>query len=177
MLVRIEHHTPANSRFSTPIRILGHGPDYFPCHPTPQLVNRSRVVSRGFEFELSARLLDSLTVDGNLTFTDTDIRNTSDDLLSRPRWQGALTLIWNPVSSVTLRTSALIVGSVKDASAPTGNVTLDPWGRVDLSATWRVRKHVSLFLEINNLFDANYDEAPGFRAPGIRPRAGVIARF
>jgi vitamin B12 transporter len=56
-------------------------------------------------------------------------------------------------------------------------VTLDPWGRVDLSAAWRVRKHVSLYFEIDNLFDSNYEEVIGFRAPGIRPRAGVRARF
>jgi outer membrane cobalamin receptor len=150
--------------------------DFVPSSDPP-LVNRSKVVSRGFEFELSARLLDSLDLNGNLTFTDTDIRHTSEDLLNRPRWRGALTLIWAPLKDVTIRAAALIVGSVKDSSVPTGNVTLDPWGRVDLSASWRVRKHVSLYLEIDNLFDSNYEEAVGFRAPGIRPRAGVTARF
>jgi vitamin B12 transporter len=145
--------------------------------PRLLLVNRSKVVSRGFEFELIARLLDSLDLNGSLTFTDTDIRHTSDDLLNRPRWQGALTLNWAPLENVTVRAAALIVGSVKDSSEPTDNVTLDPWGRVDLSASWRVRKHVSLYLEIDNLFDANYEEAVGFRAPGIRPRAGVTVRF
>jgi len=94
------------------------------------------VVSRGFEFELSARLLDSLDFNGNLTFTDTDIRHTSDDLLNRPRWRGALTLVWSPVEDVTIRAAALIVGSVKDSSVPTGNVTLDPWGRVTPGAAW-----------------------------------------
>jgi outer membrane cobalamin receptor len=149
----------------------------FPPLLPPLLVNRSKAVSRGFEFELSARLCDSLDLDGNLTFTDTDIRNTSDDLLNRPRWQGALTLIWTPVKDVTIRAAALIVGSVKDSSVPTGDVTLDPWGRVDLSASWRVREHLSLYLEIDNLFDSNYEEVIGLRAPGIRPRAGVRARF
>ena len=149
----------------------------FVSDPFPTLINRSSVVSRGFEFELGAKLFDSLDLNGNLTFTDTDIRHTSDDLLNRPRWQGALTLIWTPVKDVTIRVAALVVGSVKDSSVPTGNVTLDPWGRVDLSASWRVRKHLSLYLEIDNLFDSNYEEAVGFRAPGIRPRAGLTARF
>jgi vitamin B12 transporter len=153
------------------------GPDPPLPNPDPLLLNRSKVVSRGVEFELNARLLDSLDLNGNWTFTDTDIRHTSDDLLNRPRWQGALTLIWTPVRDVTIRAAALIVGSVKASSEPTDNVTLDPWGRVDLSVSWRVRKHVSLYLEVNNLFDAEYEEAVGFRAPGIRPRAGVRARF
>jgi outer membrane cobalamin receptor len=78
---------------------------------------------------------------------------------------------------VTLRASALIVGSVKDSSEPTDNVTLDAWGRVDLSVSWRVREHLSLYLEIDNLFDSNYEEVVGFRAPGSRPRVGVTARF
>jgi len=151
--------------------------DFVFINQVPSLVNRSKAVSRGFEFELSARLFDSLDLNGNLTFTDTDIRNSSDDLLNRPRWRGALTLIWDPVEDVTIRAAALIVGSVKDSSLPTGDVTLDPWGRVDLSASWRVRKHVSLYLKIDNLFDSNHQEAVGFRAPGIRPRAGVTARF
>jgi len=150
--------------------------DFVP-EPQPHLLNRSSVRSRGVEFELNARLLESLALDGNLTFTDTDIRHTSDELLNRPRWQGALTLVWTPLDGVTLRLAALIVGAVKDASVPTGGQTLDPWGRVDLSAAWRVRKHVSVYLEIDNLLDASYEELIGFRAPGIRPRAGVIARF
>jgi len=150
--------------------------DFIPG-PPPQLLNRSSVLSRGFELELSARLLESFSLDGNLTFTDTDIRHTSDELLNRPRWQGALTLVWTPLDSVTVRVAALVVGSVKDASVPTGAQTLDPWGRVDLSASWRVRKHVSVYLEVDNLFDADYQEMIGFRAPGIRPRAGVTARF
>jgi len=150
--------------------------DFVP-DPRPLLINRSKVVSRGFEFELQARLLDSLDLDGNLTYADTDIRPTSDDLLNRPRWQGALTLIWRPLDGVAIRAAALIVGSVKDWSVPTGNATLDPWGRVDLSASWRVRKRIDLYLEIDNVLDASYEEAIGFRAPGIRPRAGVRARF
>ncbi len=150
--------------------------DFVPT-PRPLLVNRSEVSSRGFELELGARLLDSLRLDANLTFADTDIRNTPDDLLNRPRWRGALTLVWKPLDAVTLRAAALVVGSVKDWSVPTGNVTLDPWGRVDLSASWRVHKRVDLYLEIDNLLDADYEEAIGFRAPGIRPRAGVRARF
>ena len=41
-------------------------------------------------------------------------------MLNRPRWRGALTLIWAPVEDLTIRAAALIVGSVKDSSVPTG---------------------------------------------------------
>ncbi|HXV36727.1 MAG TPA: TonB-dependent receptor [Myxococcota bacterium] len=143
----------------------------------PQLINQSEVVSRGVELELHAKLRDSLDWSGNLTFTDTDIRNTGDELLRRPRWRGSFTLTWTPVERVVLRASTLVVGSVEDSSEPTGERTLDPWVRVDLSASWRVREPLSVYLEIDNLLDANYEEAIGFRAPGIRPRAGLRVRF
>jgi outer membrane cobalamin receptor len=44
---------------------------------------------------------------------------------------------------------------------------------VDLSAVWRLSENITLFLEIDNLLDSNYEEAIGFPAPGIRPRAGL----
>ncbi len=79
--------------------------------------------------------------------------------------------------SVVVRVAALIVGKVKDSSFPTGNQTLDSWVRVDLSASWSPREHLRFYLEIDNLFDADYEEALGFPAPGVRPRAGVQWRL
>ncbi len=60
---------------------------------------------------------------------------------------------------------------------PTGATTLDSWTRVDLSASWRPFEHLTVYLEIDNLLDAKYEEAVGFRAPAIRPRAGVRWRL
>jgi outer membrane cobalamin receptor len=114
---------------------------------------------------------------GSVTHTATDIKGSSAHLLNRPRWQGNLSLVWNPVAAVTLRSSALFVGPVKDSSIPTGPDTLDSWTRVDLSAIWLLNEHLSVFLEIDNLLDADYQEAIGFPASGIRPRAGIQWRL
>jgi outer membrane receptor protein involved in Fe transport len=145
--------------------------------PPPLLVNRSKIESHGFEMELRADPFPWLGFTGSVTHTVTDIKESSADLLNRPRWQGNLSLVWNPFPAVTLRTVALFVGPVKDSSIPTGPDTLDSWTRVDFSTVWRLDEHLSVFLEIDNLLDADYEEAIGFPASGIRPRAGVQWRI
>jgi outer membrane receptor protein involved in Fe transport len=112
-----------------------------------------------------------------VTHTATDIKGSSANLLNRPRWQGSLSAVFYPHASLTIRTAAIFVGSVKDSSIPTGPVTLDSWTRVDFSAIWQLSEHIRIFLEIDNLLNADYEEASGFRAPGIRPRAGVEWRL
>lgn len=149
----------------------------FDAGPPPLLVNRSRIESRGFEFELRADPFPWLALSGNVTHTATDIKGSSANLLNRPRWQGSLSAVFYPHASLTIRTAAIFVGSVKDSSIPTGPVTLDSWTRVDFSAIWQLSEHIRIFLEIDNLLNADYEEASGFRAPGIRPRAGVEWRL
>jgi len=149
----------------------------FDAGPPPRLVNRSKVESRGFELEVRADPFSWLRLTGNVTHTATDIKGSAAQLLNRPRWQGDLSLVWNPLASVTVRSAVLFVGPVKDSSIPTGPATLDSWTRVDLSAVWRLNEHISAFLAIDNLLDADYEEAIGFPAPGIRPRVGVKWRL
>lgn len=145
--------------------------------PPPRLVNRDEVVSQGFELELRAQPLPSLELAGNLGYTRAEIVGTSTQMLQRPRWQGNLSAIWSPLEAVTLRVEALFVGAVRDSSVPTGPRVLAPWVRVDLSTFWRLRDHLALYLEVDNLLDADYEEAIGFPAPGIRPRIGLEWRL
>jgi vitamin B12 transporter len=149
----------------------------FDAGPPPLLVNRSKVESQGFEVELRADPYSWLGFASSVTHTATDIKGSSAQLLNRPRWQGSLSLVWSPIPAVTVRSTALFVGPVKDSSIPTGPDTLDSWTRVDLSAIWRLTSNITVFLEIDNLLDSDYEEAIGFPAPGIRPRAGVQWRL
>lgn len=145
--------------------------------PPPLLVNRSKVRSRGVEMELIVRPLEDLELDGSATYTDAEILGSPADLLNRPRWRAAVTAVWTPLAPLTLRASLLYVGEVEATSNPTGQQTLDDWVRVDLAAFWRVLDDVTLYVQVDNLLDANYEEAVGFPSQGIRPRAGVTWRL
>ncbi|MEE9206744.1 MAG: TonB-dependent receptor, partial [Gemmatimonadota bacterium] len=110
-------------------------------------------------------------------YTDADILNSSDDLLNRPPWRASVAALWTPRPAVTLRAVLLYVGNVKDSSVPTAQRTLDSWVRVDLAAFWRVLDDLTLYVQVDNLFDNEYREAIGFPSQGVRPRAGISWRL
>jgi outer membrane cobalamin receptor len=98
-------------------------------------------------------------------------------LRRRPRWRASGDLQWRPHERIGLGLTAVWVGSTFDESVPTGKVKLDDYVRFDFRGDVRVWREVSLYLAIDNLFDASYQEAVGVPAMGIRPRAGVRAVF
>ena len=141
-----------------------------------QLVNRSNVDADGVEVQLALRPVSALTITGSYTYLDTNIEDTSQHLLHRPRnsaslgftyaWGDAWRFVWNTVYAN---------GSF-DFSNPTGEVELDSWTRTDvaLSYTW---KAITGTFAIDNLFDSHYEQFVGFEQPGIRARAMLTARF
>jgi outer membrane receptor protein involved in Fe transport len=145
---------------------------------TFSLVNRDQVVSRGVEFNLDVEPCEKLSFGGNVTYNSTDIRGTAEELRRQPRWKGNVFAFYQPFDTLSLNLRALFVGKRFDSSNPTGDgqVRLDPYQRVDISATWNFSKIASLFFVLENLLDQDYQEALGFPAPGIRPLVGIEIR-
>ena len=73
--------------------------------------------------------------------------------------------------------NAIFVGKVLDSSIPTGDVELDGYARVDTSVTWTINEYLKTYFAVDNLFDTDYEQFVGFKAPGIRPRIGVQGKF
>ncbi len=145
--------------------------------PPPRLVNRSEVVSRGFELEL--RVIPHQTVDlsGSVTYTNADIRGVAEELRNRPRWRGDIAMAWRPLETLQLSLTTLFVGSLLDSSIPTGDLVLDRYTRLDFAATWDFWEQASLSFAIGNLLNKKYEEAVGFPSPGISPRVGLKLRY
>lgn len=79
--------------------------------------------------------------------------------------------------AIEINLNGTYVGEVPDSSIPTGDVVLDPYARFDLALTWRAHENIKLFLVVENLFDADYEQFVGFPAPGVNPRGGLRVRF
>jgi vitamin B12 transporter len=144
------------------------------------LRNLGEVRSTGVELALHAKPIESLTVTGHGTYTESVDVETGDRLRNRPRWRGGVALDWRATHALSLRLEALFVGDTLDASVPTGRgniVTLDGYPRVDFGLAWDPFEWLRLNLTVDNLFDAHYQEAIGYPAPGIRPRAGLTLRL
>jgi outer membrane receptor protein involved in Fe transport len=83
----------------------------------------------------------------------------------------------NMVSSQVLPLDVVTLdGSLLTGDAP-------GYARVDLSATYHLFggslgiQESRLFIKVNNLFDRDYQEVPGFPAPGINFLAGISAEL
>ena len=142
-----------------------------------QMVNRDRLTADGVELELDMAVSESLNLQAHATFMDLKIIGTDEPIRQRPEWRGGLSALWSPADSWLIRASWLNVGKTYDTSIPTGPMTLDSYDRLDLSATYSQTDKLHYILTIDNLLDADYEQAIGFPAPGLRARAGIRYQF
>lgn len=140
-------------------------------------VNRDEVTTRGLELGGWCDLTSSLAVRFHATRTDIDVKGSDRELLQRPDWRGGAEIRWILGSGLLLVADWLYVGEVFDNSLPTGQLTLDDYHRVDLNVGWQATPRLRIALAVDNLLDADYAEAIGFPAPGLRPRLSARYRF
>lgn len=141
------------------------------------LVNRSQITTKGVELSVAVAPWSTLSLLAQMTYLESDIKDTDEALRNRPQWRGGFSLRWRPLPALDVNLNTLVVGKTLDSSIPTGDVTLDAYARVDVAANWTLNTIWRVFLTVDNLFDADYEEFVGFPAPGINPRLGVQARF
>ena len=145
--------------------------------PPPQLVNRSQVTTQGVELGLAWESSDHIAVQGHLSYIDSEIKGTDEELRNRPQWRAGLGFQWRPRTDLLLGLDTLYVGQAQDSSIPTGGRTLDDYIRVDIAATWTPAPDWRLRVAIDNLFDQEYEEAIGVTSPGINVRVGAGFNF
>lgn len=145
----------------------------FDSGPPPMLVNRNRVDTRGLELAARYAMNDSWSLDGSVTHARSRIASSGNELRNRPDWRGGVGVHWAPLSTLKFSASATYVGESFDSSIATGDVDLDAYTLVDVSAVWQVSDKFETYLAIDNLTDENYQQFVGFEARGMLPRAGV----
>lgn len=145
----------------------------FDAGPPPRLVNRAEVSAKGFELHAVLHTLGGVVMDSHISHTLTDIKDSDEVLRNRPEWQAGIGLRWAPRADIIVNPGFHYIGEVPDSSIPTGDVTLDSYIRTDVAMTWKARHNTDVLLSIDNIFDADYEQAAGFPAPGISGRLMV----
>jgi outer membrane cobalamin receptor len=145
--------------------------------PPPRLVNRNLVDTDGFELAGNLAPDEHWRFDASLTHARSRIAATHAQLRNRPDWRGGLAAHWSPRSSLKFSAAATYVGSALDSSIATGDVRLDAYTRVDVSASWQATPRLEAYVAVDNLTDQQYEEFVGFETRGIAPRAGVRFSF
>lgn len=145
----------------------------FDAGPPPMLVNRNRIDTEGFELAGRVGLNEQWAFDASVTQAKSEIAGTGEQMRNRPEWRGGVGAHWTPFAALQLSAAATYVGSARDSSIPTGDVRLDSYTRIDVSAAWQVSPRLQAYVAIDNLTDEKYEEFVGNEARGILPRAGV----
>lgn len=145
--------------------------------PPPRLVNRDEVVAKGIEATLNLELTEALAISSFVTFVDTDIKNSSEELRNRPRWRGGSSVQYAALEDLRTFIRLVYVGEVLDSSIPTGALTLDDYVRTDIGASYLINEEVNLEFQILNLLDRSYEQAVGFNSTGLLAKLGIRASF
>jgi len=145
--------------------------------PPPKMVNRTEIAAAGFDGGIDLWPEGDLSVVVNLSYVNTDIEDTTEELRNRPEWRGDIGLRWQPMPNAILAARFLYVDDVLDSSIPTGDRILDAYTRVDLNGVWEIRPNFQISLHVEDLFDEGYEEYIGFDSPGIQGRITLGYRF
>ncbi len=149
----------------------------FDSGPPPMLVNRNRVDTHGVELAGRFAVDETWAFDASVTQVKSRIASTGGQLRNRPEWRGGIGAHWTPWNALRLSASATYVGESFDSSIATGDVDLDAYTRLDVSAVWQLSEKIQTYLAIDNLTDEQYQQFVGFESRGIMPRAGVKFSF
>ena len=110
----------------------------FDSGPPPMLVNRNRVDTEGLELAGRYSVNDTWAVDGSVTHARSRIASTGAELRNRPDWRGGVGVHFSPTSTLRFSASATYVGESFDSSIATGDLDLDAYTRLDVSAVWKL---------------------------------------
>ncbi|MCX2782376.1 TonB-dependent receptor [Microbulbifer thermotolerans] len=138
--------------------------------------NVSESLIRGLELELSRKLTDTLHVDINHTYLETEDLDSGEPLEERPQYISNLILTWSPLDSAQLRWRAEFVGKQYVGSeryAPKYDLHhID----VDIELT----PSLTLYSGVENIFDERLLDSSDLYSlaePGREIRLGMRAKF
>jgi iron complex outermembrane receptor protein/vitamin B12 transporter len=144
---------------------------------TATLVNRNRVDTHGVELAGRFAASDALSFDASVTNAHNRIASTGGELRNRPEWRAGAAAHWTPLAALRLSVAATYVGDSLDSSIATGDVRIDPYTRIDVSAAWELSPRFEAWAAVDNLTDQQYEEFVGNEVRGVLPRAGVRFSF
>jgi iron complex outermembrane receptor protein/vitamin B12 transporter len=120
--------------------------------------------------------LPALSLRGQGTYTDIDVKNENTVLTGRPQWTASLVAQWRILQHWDTALDYLYAGEQWSASRHTGELVtgkLGDYHRVDWVLRWQLAQAWQVQLSVDNVFDEEYETAVGFNAADREFRIGV----
>lgn len=139
-----------------------------------RLVNRSSARTQGVELGAGFMPYAKLKLDGDLTYLDWKLENTTEPLRDVPHWEGGLHADWNVSQKLHALMNTRWVGRRFDFQVPAPQIdSVGGYANTNISGVYTVSQRVTVFAAVDNLFNRRYHEFLGFPNRGIYGRAGV----
>jgi vitamin B12 transporter len=116
---------------------------------------------KGVELNLT-KDLENLNLSANYTYTDTEDKTTGTQLSRRARHKANIGASYN-WQNLSLSGAYKYQGTRFDANS---NSSLSAYNTIDLSASYQLTDSWKLQIKANNIFDEEYETAPGYVTPG-----------
>lgn len=138
-------------------------------------INRGQVDITGVFLYLQTQITPTVWLGADATLSD--ISSDSGPLRRRPENTGGVSLTWRPVAAWSVDVTARYVDERLTTSIPTGDFVDGAYLVADATARYQHSERLALWLAIDNAFDSNYQDAPGFPAQSLRARLGAELCF
>jgi vitamin B12 transporter len=149
---------------------------------TSRYVNVNEAKTSGIESSVTFRPTGRIDLTAAYTFTGTEDSSTDRDLLRRPRNKASLDADVRIIEDAGIHAQLLYVGARDDAyydqaAFTSVRVRLDPYTVTNLWAWYSLNDNARIFVQVDNLFDRDYEEIYGYGTPGLSCRAGLRMSF
>lgn len=141
--------------------------------------NVDEAQTKGVELTASIRPVDDLILSASYTYTDTENRNTGEQLLRRPRHKYNLNANYRFMDRGNVNLDIFYFGERDDIDLYdwSQTKTLAGYTVVNLALSYEINQHLRIHGRVENLFDEDYEEVNGFGSPGIAGYAGASITF
>lgn len=156
----------------------------------PVYVNTGRARITGTEANLKMAVTDKLETIIGYTKLSTEDMDTGEDLPLRPEYRWTWDLRYNPIKRLMLDLNAEFIGKALDPFdfliGLDGNnlsKTASPYKVFNMAAAYNIINNssssgsVDFTLKLNNIFNEEYEETPGFRSSGFTFLAGIRGKY
>ncbi|MCG2721223.1 MAG: TonB-dependent receptor [Thermodesulfovibrionales bacterium] len=131
--------------------------------------NIAKAEVKGFEAGAILKMSANLNIKAGYTYLDTKDKTTGQRLSLRPKDKLSVSAEFS-AKDISVVADYIFVGQRYDSSVKRD---LSSYSLLNLSSNFVINKWLTIFARINNLFDADYEEAGGYGTPGFSAYGGM----
>ncbi len=139
------------------------------------LKNIGEATSRGLEANIDWDISSALHINGHYTYDETEDTKTNAYLLRRPLNKYGVTFTMKPSGRTIFDLKYIHTGKRFDFDSDWDGMPeiLKAYSKVDIFASYKLRKDTELYGRIENLLDKGYEEAKGYGTAGFSTFWGI----